>query len=391
MNEQNIGENVCFMMFYAGVTVLNLIACCYLLLRRANAIAPDVTPPLRLRRWTAAFFAASALSHLWNLPVYFLTQSDDVMLSYLVGSLLDCMTVGPLAIVILLALLQDRRRPLWPVCVAVAPFIVIMALCVIGRSDSLLPVLYVYFLLFSVSLIIYMVRAVRQYGRWLRDNYADLEQKVVWQSFVVLAFILFGLGIYTFTVEGLALEYAIQLIDVVLVCYLLWRVETLESLTPAPSEELRVKSEELRVKNNSNNQELQNCNSDSSLFTLHSSLSSQGSSLFTLHSSLQKYCIDTQLYLQHDLTIHQLAIAVGTNRCYLSQYFSRRGTTYNAYINDLRIDHFVSLYREAVAIKRPVTAQQLAQDSGYRNYTTFSNAFKQRMGKNVTAWMQENI
>jgi AraC-like DNA-binding protein len=32
----------------------------------------------------------------------------------------------------------------------------------------------------------------------------------------------------------------------------------------------------------------------------------------------------------------------------------------------------------------------MAEDSGYRNYATFSSAFKQRRGKNVTAWMQDN-
>ena len=53
-----------FLVFYGGVTVLSLIACCYLLLRRANAIAPDVKSPVRLRRWTAALFAAMTLSHL---------------------------------------------------------------------------------------------------------------------------------------------------------------------------------------------------------------------------------------------------------------------------------------------------------------------------------------
>jgi len=51
------------------------------------------------------------------------------------------------------------------------------------------------------------------------------------------------------------------------------------------SEERRVKSEELRVKNKSNNSESER-NSDSSLFTLHSSLQASDSSLFTLHSSL---------------------------------------------------------------------------------------------------------
>ena len=51
------------------------------------------------------------------------------------------------------------------------------------------------------------------------------------------------------------------------------------------NEERRVKSEELRVKNESNIQGSEG-NSDSSLFTLHSSLQTPDSSLFTLHSSL---------------------------------------------------------------------------------------------------------
>jgi AraC-like DNA-binding protein len=92
--------------------------------------------------------------------------------------------------------------------------------------------------------------------------------------------------------------------------------------------------------------------------------------------------------LQHDLTISQLAQAIGTNRTYLSQYFSSQGLTYNAYINDLRINHFVSLYLESLATQRPFTAKQLAHDSGYQSYSTFSLAFKQRMRQSVTAWMR---
>ena len=61
--------------------------------------------------------------------------------------------------------------------------------------------------------------------------------------------------------------------------------------------------------------------------------------------------------------------------------------TYNTYINDLRISHFISLYHEAVAARRNFTANKLANESGYRSYSTFSMAFKQRMGVSVTAWM----
>ena len=185
------------------MTATALMASCYLLLRRANAIAPDVTPPVRLRRWTAAFFASMAVSHLWYMPIAFLTSSDDARLIYFVGGLLDSMTFVPLAIVILFAMLQDRQRPLWPIAVMVAPLIVIMALCVANRSERFFPMLYAYFLLFSIGIIIYMVRALRQYGRWLRDNYADLEHKEVWQSFVVLTVILLIFGIYALGIDGL--------------------------------------------------------------------------------------------------------------------------------------------------------------------------------------------
>ena len=109
------------LMFYASVAMLSLIACCYLLFRRSNAIALDVTPPVRLSHWTVAFFAAITLCHMWYLPMYFLISPDDVMQGCLIAALLDCMTVIPLTIVLLFVMLQDHSRPLWYVAVIVSP------------------------------------------------------------------------------------------------------------------------------------------------------------------------------------------------------------------------------------------------------------------------------
>ena len=75
-----------------------------------------------------------------------------------------------------------------------------------------------------------MVRAMRQYGRWLRDNYADLEHKEVWQSFVVLSVILLAFAVYAFEIGGPAYDFVLQMANVVLICYLVWRVETLSDL-----------------------------------------------------------------------------------------------------------------------------------------------------------------
>ena len=373
-----------FMLYGVGAAVA-AGACLYLVLRRANAFAPEVTPPVRLRRWTAAFFAVLAIGHLWYLPAAVLTD-EDFTVCMLVSGLLDCVTVIPLVTVLLLCMLQDRQRPLWPVGVMTAPLVVLIVAGIVNRSEAYIPMVYGYLLLLGIGLIAYMVRAVRQYGRWLRENFADLEHKEVWQTFVVLAVIVLMFGYYVVGYDGgMFYEYVIQVCGIVLVGHLLWRVETLSDLSGSGIQE----DEETRRREYRNtgiqedgNTGIQEGNAGPSPDTLSDDAYEEMTLL------LQKHCIDTGLYLQHDLNKAQVAQAIGTNRTYLSLYFMRQETTYNAYINDLRIRHFIRLYREAIAAERPVTAQQLALMSGYRSYSTFSLAFKQRMDQSVTAWMR---
>ena len=373
-----------FMLYGVGAAVA-AGACLYLVLRRANAFAPEVTPPVRLRRWTAAFFAVLAIGHLWYLPAAVLTD-EDFTVCMLVSGLLDCVTVIPLVTVLLLCMLQDRQRPLWPVGVMTAPLVVLIVAGIVNRSEAYIPMVYGYLLLLGIGLIAYMVRAVRQYGRWLRENFADLEHKEVWQTFVVLAVIVLMLGYYVVGYDGgMFYEYVIQVCGIVLVGHLLWRVETLSDLSGSGIQE----DEETRRREYRNtgiqedgNTGIQEGDAGPSPDTLSDDAYEEMTLL------LQKHCIDTGLYLQHDLNKAQVVQAIGTNRTYLSLYFMRQETTYNAYINDLRIRHFIRLYREAIAAERPVTAQQLALMSGYRSYSTFSLAFKQRMDQSVTAWMR---
>ena len=343
-------------MLYAVVTVLAALGCVYLLFRRGNAFAADVTPPLRLRRWAAAFLAVIALGHVWYWPTMALSSSEAVERWTLIGGLLDCLLTIPVALVVMLCMLQDKRRPLWPVWLAMVPLVIMMGVSIANRSEALLPWMQGYFLLAVIGFTVYMVREVQRYGRWLRDNYADLEHKEVWQSLLVLAVIMFLFVYYVTGYGSITYEYIIQVSGLLLIGHLLWRVETLQdlSISQSPSSE-----------------------------TISDATYEQIGAL------LKQQCEDTQLYLQHNLTLSHLAQALGTNRTYLGMYFSRQGTTYNSYINDLRIDCFVRLVREANAAQRPFTAQELAAQSGYRSYRTFSVAFRQRTGQSVTAWMNE--
>ena len=85
----HIREDTLFIIVYSVVTAMAMIASFYLLFRRANAIAPDVTSSVCLRRWTGLFFASIALDHVWYMPILFFSSSEDIKMIDLVGGLLD--------------------------------------------------------------------------------------------------------------------------------------------------------------------------------------------------------------------------------------------------------------------------------------------------------------
>jgi AraC-like DNA-binding protein len=162
-------------------------------------------------------------------------------------------------------------------------------------------------------------------------------------------------------------EYLAQLETLAIIAFLLWRVETLQELNAKET----VMPEDIPDVE-------ENDESTASIMTM--------AIPDNIQELLDKHCVRTRLYLQHDLTLQQLATAIGTNRTYLSAYFTQQGITYNTYINRLRIDHFMRLYRESIKSERTVTAIQLAQKSGFRSYSTFAAAFKFFNGLTVTAW-----
>lgn len=362
MEGQEILNDIVFVILYGGVIMLSVVAALYLLLRRGNAFAPEVTSPVRLRRWAAAFMIATALSHIY-WPVYAYHPTPTV---YVIVCGLDLLMLLPTIAGVLLSMLQDRYRTVWPVLVLLIPVFVLMSLCIIRGDDSLylLVTLYVYAL--YALMMLYAFFAVRSYRRWLRDNYADLEHKEIWQSLLVLAVFLLFFIMYSSTTEGSrVLVYLLQIDCIIIVALLLWRVETLQQLSENASPEVEEAAEE------------------------EQKASAPPAIPSNIGPLLKKLCEEGQLYLQHDLTLSQLAQILGTNRYYLSQHFSQQGITYNAYINGLRVSHFIRLYHEAVADQRIFTAQQLAFESGYHSYSTFSAAFKQYTGKTVTAWIRD--
>ncbi|MCR5472476.1 MAG: AraC family transcriptional regulator [Prevotella sp.] len=363
MEPYNTSKAFFLFAIYGGAIMLALTASIYLLLRRSNAIAPDITPPIRLRRWAAVFFASIAAGLLWWLLIYYApsSQNGDTFGRILLCTALDTAIIMSSLMCTMLTMLQDHRRPLWPVAVTATVclvYLLIIYLLDIKRMDLIgLPILIISF--FYITML---VRALRQYDRWLLENYADLEHKEVRTTFVVIAvlaliFIVYGFANYYFVFEAL-----IAVLDILFVALLLWRVETLQDLdAPAEGDVLAKRS-------------------------------TGGTDPIAdkLQSLLQQRCVDQQYYLHHDASLSQLATLLGTNTHYLSDYFARQGLTYNSYINGLRIAHFKRLYQERTQSLLSVTASELISQSGFRSYSTFSAAFKQISGQTVKEWMDKN-
>ncbi len=366
MEQHYTFENILLFPLYGAMIMLSLAASIYLLFRPYNALSRAITPPVRLRCWAAALLASMGISHLWWLFIYYGFPESDLFNRILLCTALDAGILLPVIMCTMLALLQDRRRPLWPVAVAtVFALAMLLAMAVLGIRNATFVALPIVLLL--ISFYIVMVFATKQYERWLLDNFADLQHKEVRTTFVVMAVFMLIIIAYYFANDYFFFQVFIEVADILFIFILLWRVETLQTLTePAVDDNIDATADSEKV-----DQRPDPINAKLQLL-------------------LQQYCVDGQYYLKHDANLTQLARLMGTNTTYLSQHFAQQGLTYNAYINGLRIEHFEQLYREAVRTHQSSTATELAGQCGFRSYKAFSAAFKQKKGQTVSVWMSEN-
>ncbi len=225
-------SDIFFIMLYGGATMMAVLAGLYLWLRSGNALNSETESPKGLRRWAAAFLASIAASHVWWALLGTIWLTDDRLIRNIVAITLDRVTFVPLMMCVLLRMLQDRHRPLWPIAVAMVPFFVVAVVAIVIHYDYFEWFVEGYSLQLSLIFIIYYVHALRKYGRWLHDNFADLEHKELWQSLLLLACILLIYVVYTTNEGALAVEYLAQVLTLVIIAFVVWRVETLQILLP---------------------------------------------------------------------------------------------------------------------------------------------------------------
>lgn len=94
-----------------------------------------------------------------------------------------------------------------------------------------------------------------------------------------------------------------------------------------------------------------------------------------LTKTLQEVCERTLVFCNPDLSLQDLAVALGTNRTYLSRWFMENDTNFYTYVNGMRAEHAAHLL---VTTDEPVSKVQLA--AGFGSSTTFRKYFVERFG-----------
>ena len=94
---------------------------------------------------------------------------------------------------------------------------------------------------------------------------------------------------------------------------------------------------------------------------------------------LEKLMLTQRLYLNKELTLDDLAMAVGTNRLYVSNSLNQtKRKTFYDYINQLRIEQVsLPLMKEHPEL----TLEHIAYESGFNSISTFRRAFVKLTGK----------
>ncbi|MBO7437386.1 MAG: helix-turn-helix transcriptional regulator [Bacteroidaceae bacterium] len=108
----------------------------------------------------------------------------------------------------------------------------------------------------------------------------------------------------------------------------------------------------------------------------------------TIGVKLEKYVVEDQLYLKHDLTLSYVADKLGVFKDELSDYINYRyDMSFQNYINMLRIT-----YAEKYLMSHDrVTQNEIAMECGFSGASSFNSAFSKKNGVTPKIWKDRQL
>lgn len=318
-------------------------------------------------------FIPWGMTYLIFLPCMYMqiTGNERTDFVYAVTSMISALIIVSVTSWSYMEYLQQgvKQKVLQPLILFAPSFITIWY--TVSPTDALLYTFNGIITIEWLLLTVYYTVLYRRFAHELRVNYSSISSSMLHGLHMQWAVSIVTLIVFTLciTFDSLIWNSIDILVNILATCIFVY---TSEHMMPIPE-----KDDNLSVATTNHNQnEFPNVDcADTPIVS-----DNQGQNIA---EALREECESKLLFCNPDLTLADLALAIGTNRTYLGEWFTKNDTTFYQYINTLRIRHAASLL-----LSTDHTIKQIQVDSGFSSRTTFSKYFADYHGCSPTIFRQ---
>lgn len=263
------------------------------------------------------------------------------------------MTAVPAAGCFIIELLNSGwctlRRALW----LASPFLLAVLCYAVTGAGWLVDAFFIFVGCYTVLFSIYIVYAVRRYNRLLAENYSNVERvHVRWLKGVTAMLV---------------------------ICLVVWTISTYFSSWVSDSiYQLTLVAVWVVALYYADRQRAPQLPSASHRLPVAAKSSGEPALGENLQHMLHLLMVEQCVWKQPHLTLSDLAMQIGTNRTYLSNYLNNTlHTTFYDYINDFRLE---AALRQLHDPQSTATMAEIAESCGFNSLSTFRRVFVRAKG-----------
>ena len=353
----------------SGITMCLLISCSLFLLRRHHSYQFQRVFAVALLLLSVGFFN--------NFLVLTFHDESTVVFINMLLILYDYVVVGAYMIFVI-TLVFPGRYSIWRLSLFEVPYVLAIALYAITRSPMVYPAVQIYTLATSTVLLVWLEYSLKKYDRMLLNNVSDIEHvNLRWAAILVIVMYMVQLfwaaesfsNQSWFTVptanSNMLFDTLWCFITIAYVMFILRKIIQQQMVTDNPSTD------------------------DPHPVQQDTASPSDDYYMVLSNMDIDHLIREKKHYLETDLTLQKLAIYLGTNRQYLSNYINReKQKTFYEYINDFRLEDAKRLL-DKWDPDCEHSMEDIATLSGFNSYSTFLRQFVKKYGESPSQYLKK--
>ncbi len=289
---------------------------------------------------------------------------------YSITTLIEMMAI-PLMGVSLMSIVKAQHIRFIEAAFEIMPLLICIIALIATGEHIIISMASWYVAVYTVAVIAYVHFAARRYEKWLNDTYANTARRGVTWVLITL-YILVALVIAWFVLRYLypTLHNNIIYNLLSLVPWLFYsrRLIKQEFNTHAIAEAIAAEEHGLMEDDSQDD--------TTSLKTWQEE---------KFGEAIRQFCTEEKNFTNTDLSIVDVARAVGSNRTYVSRWCKEQGLDFSTFVAHIRLDR-----AEQLLLNTDLTINEVVAMTGFSNPRTFRNSFVARHGCTPSEFRLQN-